>query len=106
MQAGKLCRTCAGGTCRELVEAWESRDVECPSCGGLGCRECDARGTFAISGCPQQQFVDRDMTTLARFAELFFAGIPPVAGGAFDQESWFLEAAMALRREQCRAEFG
>ncbi len=33
-------------------------------------------------------------------ADLFFKGIPPIVGGVYDQDNWFMEAASFWRREQ------
>ena len=33
-------------------------------------------------------------------ADLFFKGCQPVAGGVYDQDNWFMEAAAFWRREQ------
>ena len=40
------------------------------------------------------------MTRLVKFSDLMFRGLPPAAGGALDQENWFLEAAHALKHDE------
>ena len=72
------------------------------ACEGKGCERCDDRGYFWITDCPYKQFIDPDMMQLARFTKLLKRGLPPVAGGALDQENWFLDASEYLRCEQSR----
>jgi hypothetical protein len=32
--------------------------------------------------------------------DLFFKGVPPIVGGVYDQDNWFMESAAFLKREQ------
>lgn len=80
----------------------EPVDIECTECEGKGCQHCDDTGHFQITSCPQRSHLDDDTLRLAELADLFFQGLPPVAGGVFDQDSWFATAAPYLRRQQIR----
>lgn len=100
--AGKLCAECKAGRCADAGTPAEPHGVECPACAGRGCRACGEEGKFWIDGCPLAQYVDRDMLRLLRVAELMRQGLPPVAGGLFDQEAWHVQAAELLWREQDR----
>jgi hypothetical protein len=57
-----------------------------------------------VTGCPQKEFIDTSIVELIRYSDLFFKGIPPVAGAALDQDQHFLESATFLKREQERLE--
>lgn len=87
--AGKLCAGCSASKCVDCPSKAEPALVECPVCESRGCAECKETGYFELTTCPAE-FVDVDAAQAVRFAELFKKGVPPVAGGALDQESWFM----------------
>jgi hypothetical protein len=41
-----------------------------------------------------------DIAYVARLADLFEKGMPPIAGGALDQSAWFLDAVSFLRSDE------
>jgi hypothetical protein len=55
-------------------------------------------GLIEITCCPRK-YVDAFYWELLRFARLFKNGSPPIAGGALDQEIWFLECCEYLWAE-------
>ena len=73
--------------------------MECVSCGGNGCNECDNTGRFRITDCPLKD-VTAEVRQLIRLAELFEKGLPPVAGGVLDQGQNFIEAAEFVFSEE------
>lgn len=100
IRAGKVCATCAAGHCRDEGTPDEPHEIDCPECEGRGCPGCDG-GSLQITGCPQR-LVDASMRRLVKYSDLMFRGLPPTAGGALDQENWFLEAAQRLKHEEDR----
>ena len=72
--------------------------IECPSCGGKGCTNCEGVGSFELVGCPHD-YAD-EMIDFVQIADLFNDGCPPVAGGSLDQASWFVDAARRLKSEE------
>lgn len=97
IRQGLLCRSCTGNECRDKGTESEPIDIECPSCSGEGCDECN-RGLVRIDGCPQSYC--RDMAYTVRLADLFDKGLPPVAGGSLDQSAWFLDAVGIFRYDE------
>lgn len=93
---GRICRQCTNGKCNEDQVGIE---IECPSCNGLGCKACDD-GRFTVGECPNK--FCSDVANVAGLAELFYEGLPPVAGGVLDQSAWFVNAARFLRNEEMR----
>lgn len=73
--------------------------MECVSCNGAGCLDCDEQGSIIIAACPLE-FVTADVWEVIKFAELYEKGLPPVAGGALDQACIFINAAMFIFREK------
>jgi hypothetical protein len=84
------------GRCRDLGTDAEPIEIDCPQCGGEGCKECE-NGSFKVIGCPNQ--FCREVTGTIELIELFKKGLPPVAGGSLDQAAWFIEAAAMMERE-------
>ena len=78
--------------------------IECPSCEGRGCDECD-EGEITIEGCPQQYVSDiseaMNMSSMCRDQKAW-----PVAGGLLDQSGWFLNFHTELRYEQNQIDAG
>ena len=75
--------------------------VACPVCNERGCKECDSKGSYEITSCPQKQ-IDAELCQFLDLADLFEKGIPPIAGGSLDQASWFLKAYHFLKSEENR----
>ena len=105
MLAGKLCKSCAPGVCREAGTPAEPHVVACPECEEKGCAACGEAGTFEIPNCPQE-WIDLDIAQVCRFAWLLKRGHAPSAGGILDQENWFLAATERLWRELARWDVG
>lgn len=72
--------------------------MQCPQCRGAGCSECNDLGMFRVLGCPNDYC--KSVGKVARFADLFEKGLPPVAGGALDQSVWFLDAVAILSNDE------
>jgi hypothetical protein len=53
-----------------------------------------------LTTCPQQYI--GDVVDALQLSDLFFKGIPPVAGGALDQSAWFIQAARTMKLEDAR----
>ena len=72
--------------------------MDCPECEGQDkeCRDCEGRGSFDIVGCPKEM-ITSETQRIIEYAELFYKGLPPVAGGTLDQTYWFLTAARYVR---------
>ena len=81
--------------------------IECPACAGRGCESCGDAGEISVTTCPLD-YADRRTWTLLELTDLYERGLPPVAGGALDQATTFIEAARFVRAEQTRhkAELG
>lgn len=73
--------------------------MQCPSCNGLGCKECKD-GYFEIDGCPNAYC--RGTIDAIDLFDLFAKGIPPIAGGALDQASSFIGASQFFSNEERR----
>lgn len=71
--------------------------MECPMCGGSGCKECND-GRFALTCCPKR-FAAGGYEWV-ELADMLDHGLPPVAGGALDQSHAFIEAARFVWSEQ------
>ena len=52
-----------------------------------------------VTECPLR-CVPHDVWQLLDLSELYWAGLPPVAGGALDQAAGFVEAARFIRGEK------
>lgn len=68
----------------------------------MGCNECDDRGHFLLTECPQRVYPARELTELIRCAEWMKKGMPPVAGGVLDQSHWFMAWFEVWSREVSR----
>ena len=99
--AGKIGAGCSPAGCSDCPTKSEPASIECPCCHEMGCGECNGVGRFELACCPRK-FIDGWYWELFRFATLFRKGVPPVHGGALDQESWFMEASEFLWSEQDR----
>jgi hypothetical protein len=51
-----------------------------------------------ILGCPNKYCAS--VVRLAKLADLFEKGLPPVAGGALDQSAWFIDAVQVLAADE------
>lgn len=98
IRVGALCKSCSAKQCNDLGTEAEPIDLECPLCNGSGCDECYGLGNFRVVGCPNDYC--RSIAKVARFADLFEKGLPPVAGGALDQAVWFLDAVQVLSNDE------
>ena len=104
IRVGAICKSCTAKKCVDIGTEAEPLSIECPSCSGNGCSDCEEKGVFVIDGCPNTYC--GPVARLCRLADLFDKGILPVAGGALDQAAWFLEAVgvLASDEHQMRAE--
>jgi len=68
-------------------------------CGGGGCVDCDDRGSFEVTRCPQLE-ITADVIEAVELAGMMRRGLPPVTGGSLDQAEQFLEAARLIWREE------
>jgi hypothetical protein len=92
-----LCRHCTDKQCNDIGTDDEPLTLECQSCDGAGCDQCD-EGQIKIKGCPQKYC--KEVVSAVTLIDLFSKGLPPIAGGALDQSIWFLEAAKVLGNEE------
>lgn len=76
--------------------------IDCPDCDGHGCDECNKRGSFDVTACPNQYV--GDIRTAIPLMDLFENGLPPVSGGTLDQAAWFLSAVRTLQHEEAAVE--
>lgn len=88
--AGKLCKTCKPGKCVDCPTDREPATIECPSCGGMGCKHCDNDGSFDLTECPQIR--TRETFDFVELADVYEKGLPPRIGGSLDQAQWFVSA--------------
>jgi hypothetical protein len=94
-----LCRSCSVNKCRSLSTKESRVAIECPSCDGHGCSECNG-GHFEIDGCPNS-FCSSVVDSLDVF-DLWEKGVPPIAGGTLDQSVSFIRAARFFDSEERR----
>lgn len=73
--------------------------MDCPACGGKGCRHCGPDGLLHVTDCPLHVVPD-EAWQLLRLARLYEKGLPPVAGGALDQAAAFVEACDFVWNEE------
>ena len=97
IRQGQLCRTCSGKQCKDEGTDREPIEIECPTCRGNGCSECNS-GTIRILGCPNR--IAGPVVDVVELCDLYQKGLPPISGGALDQAAWFLEAAKFLESEE------
>lgn len=71
--------------------------MPCPDCNGSGCPQCE-EGVFYLTQCPNK-FVGQELSQFFPLVDLFFEGIPPVAGGTLDQTKYFFDFATLVRSE-------
>ncbi len=78
-------------------------EIECTYCSGdpKGCEHC-RWGRMAITQCPGL-LITRDIADLLDDTDLFYEGLPPVAGGVLDQAAGFIAAAKFVRATQNEA---
>lgn len=99
IRQGKLCRNCTDKECRDLGTKQEPIEIECVTCGGVGCENCN-QGVVAIIGCPSRACTG--VGSVCQLIDLFDKGLPPIAGGALDQSASFLAAVSILHNEESR----
>ena len=87
---------CGPGRCKDKGTGAEPIEIDCPSCSGAGCDQCND-GTFRLDGCPNDYC--RAIAGTVEMIELFNKGLPPIAGGSLDQSVWFIQDASTLNRE-------
>jgi hypothetical protein len=100
IRQGLLCRNCTVAKCSDKGTDDEPISIDCPTCNRKGCDHCDDVGFISILGCPNVQC--GDVSYVARLADLFEKGMPPIAGGALDQSAWFLDAVSFLRSDEAQ----
>lgn len=77
--------------------------MECPSCRGEGCPQCD-KGRIAVTGCPLV-IVGANVWRVVRLAEMTHEnGVLPLAGGACDQAGVYLDACRIVWSVKGRCE--
>jgi hypothetical protein len=96
---GLLCRSCRSGNCFEQISKTEYVEVECPCCGGVGCKECEA-GNFRLTTCGHK-YVGGEIIKAINLASLADRHLPS-AGGLLDQSAWFLDLLTMFQGEQNR----
>jgi len=94
-----ICRTCTARKCNDIDSDKSQNFIECPSCDGLGCNECN-NGEFAIEGCPNK--FCSSVVTAIDLIDLYAKGLPPISGGVLDQSASFISAARYLENEERR----
>jgi hypothetical protein len=97
MQRGQLCRHC-GSKCVDEPSESEPALIECVTCSGSGCEECNHEGRYKLTECPRKNlplWID-ELSEAAHYME---QGLPPVVGGSLDQAKWFLQACRKLKSE-------
>jgi hypothetical protein len=92
-----ICRSCTRGQCRDISEKPNLLEIECPSCNGGGCEDCQD-GVFAIEGCPNSYC--RSIVTSIDLIDLFGKGMPPINGGVLDQSASFIDAVQFFESEE------
>lgn len=95
MRGGLLCKYCTAGKCNQQLDGIE---IECPGCEDRGCEQCGGSGKFELDQCPQE-FIG-DIVDGLRLVDLFYEGLPPVAGGVLNQSAWFISFAKRMKREE------
>lgn len=66
------------------------------------CPSCDGVGRFAVYCCPLDADGMMDALATIEASDLFYKGLPPMAGGTLDQVRAFVQAARFVRSEQAR----
>ena len=99
LQFGRLCATCKPGRCMDCPTTLEPALVQCSECGGNGCSQCNDRGEFELTSCPNR-YIGRDTADVLQYVGLCEKGLPPVAGGALDQSAWFIDAMSFVSNER------
>ena len=72
--------------------------MNCTACGGIGCDEC-RDGRIEITQCPLE-VITPDVWEVMELAQLYEKGLPPVAGGALDQASIFVQACRIIWNDE------
>ena len=101
IRQGKLCKECKPTQCNELGSDLEPNVIECPSCDGVGCEQCEKTGGIKIAGCPN--VACSQMAPTIDLIDMFHGGMPPIIGGVLDQAAWFIDAAKWLKRDEAKA---
>lgn len=73
--------------------------LDCVSCNGVGCKQCNNIGKYYITTCPLLT-VDRDIWDTVEMIRMYKDhGLPPVAGGQLDQAKMFIDAVQFVSSE-------
>lgn len=96
LRKGKLCRDC-DKECRDKGTEFEPILIECPSCGGSGCGNCE-HGQISILGCPNAAC--DGLSQAIELIDFFHKGQMPITGGVMDQSASFVEAARQLKNDE------
>lgn len=96
IRTGKVCKSCRS-KCHELPTEHERLEIECPTCNGGGCDECED-GYVEIKECPKKYC--SEVIPALDLIDFFGKGMPPVAGGTLDQTVSFLQAARQLQSDE------
>ncbi len=89
LETGRLCSDCIGGKCHDSPSKESALLVQCPNCNGKGCDDC-GDGDYEVTECPYHYC--GGLVELSHLSGLWEQGLPPVAGGVFDQSAWFVSA--------------
>ena len=100
IRQGKLCRHCNGTECSDAGGPGEEIEIECPVCRSDGCDACKD-GFWTVEGCPTDYC--QSVAAVVEMIDLFWQGMPPIAGGVLDQSAWFVQAARKLKTEDSLA---
>jgi hypothetical protein len=92
-----LCKSCKGS-----CEDSEGVEINCPSCNGSGCEQCN-NGRFQVKGCPKQEIDATTLQTL-EFSEWIEKGFLPSEGGLLNQSASLMAHCKAYGNEVNRIE--
>jgi hypothetical protein len=85
------------GKCREIITEQQTAEIECPTCDGDGCDECD-NGYFTLTECPSH-FIGQEIIQDIRVITASEHHLP-VVGGLLDQSVWWFTLREILKREE------
>lgn len=73
--------------------------MTCLACDGGGCRACRGKGEILIRGCPLE-IAGEEAFEVVRAVEDSTRGLPPAAGGLYDQAAAFVFARRQVLAEE------
>ena len=99
LQFGAGCHNCPGTTkCKDRPAKNDPLILECPECGGAGCKECNKKGKIYINDCPLRAIPPETWDFIDMAVLYLEHGLPPIAGGQLDQAKCFLDGAKYVMR--------